>query len=167
MVIRRNGWIYIYLSNQSNQDVFFDNLVVNLKHGPLVEQKVYYAFGIENPGLSTKAIKQNYYDNRIKYNGKELQSKEFTDGTGLEDYDYGARMYDPQIGRWPRPDNRAEVYQNISPYAYVANQPVNAVDHDGNLIIFINGYTAGDNSTAGNQSYWRQYTEKQVAVRQP
>ena len=29
MVVRRNGWIYIYLSNESSQDVYFDNLVIN------------------------------------------------------------------------------------------------------------------------------------------
>ena len=131
LIVRRNGWIYVYLSNQSNQDVFFDNLVVNLKHGPLVEQKDYYPFGMENPALSTQAIKQNYYLNRIKYNGKELQSKEFSDGTGLEDYDYGARMYDPQIGRWMRPDPLSEKYRRWSPYNYCDDNPIRFVDPDG------------------------------------
>ncbi len=130
MVIRRNAWIYVYLSNQSNQDVYFDNLVVNLKHGPLVEQKVYYSFGIENPALSTKAIKQNYYDTRIRYNGKELQSKEFLDGTGLEDYDYGARMYDPQIGRWNGIDALSDSMRRWSPYTYAFNNPARFIDKD-------------------------------------
>jgi RHS repeat-associated protein len=131
MVVRRNGWIYIYLSNESAQDVFFDNLVINLRHGPLVEQKAYYAFGVENPALSTKALKQNYYENRIKYNGKELQTKEFSDGTGLEDYDYGARMYDPQIGRWIRPDPLAEKMRRFSLYNYAYDNPIRFIDPDG------------------------------------
>lgn len=131
MVVRRNGWIYVYLSNQSNQDVFFDNLVVNLKHGPLVEQKDYYSFGMENPALSTQSIKQNYYANRTKYGGKELQNKEFTDGTGLEDYDYGARLYDPQLGRWHAVDRHAAKYENFSLYGFVFNNPINKIDPNG------------------------------------
>jgi RHS repeat-associated protein len=132
MVVRRNGWIYIYLSNQSNQDVFFDNLVVNFKHGPLVEQKVYYGFGIENPALSTKALKQNYYENRNKFNeGSELQNKEFSDGSGLELYDFNARMYDPQIGRFLHVDPLANLDFDISPYAYANNNPILLNDPTG------------------------------------
>ena len=48
---------------------------------------------MENPALSTKAIKYKYDENRCKYNGRELQSKEFSDGTGLESYDYGGTLY--------------------------------------------------------------------------
>jgi len=38
MVLRQKGWIYIYISNQSALNVYFDNLVINPVHGPLVEQ---------------------------------------------------------------------------------------------------------------------------------
>ncbi|HEY4935434.1 MAG TPA: RHS repeat-associated core domain-containing protein [Puia sp.] len=133
MVVRRNGWIYVYLSNQSNQDVFFDNLVVNLKHGPLVEQKDYYPFGMENPALSTKTIKANYYENRIKFNGKELQNKEFTDGTGIEEYDYESRMQDPQLGIWHNIDQLADKSAGWSPYSYTFNNPMRFIDPDGRM----------------------------------
>jgi RHS repeat-associated protein len=132
MVVRRNGWLYVYVSNESNQDVYFDDIVINHKRGPEVEMNNYYAFGLEIPGLNSKAVGFGTNpQNRDKYNGKELQSKEFNDGSGLEDYDFGARNYDPQIGRWFNIDPLSDVSRRWSPYCYVYNNPLIFTDPNG------------------------------------
>ena len=64
------------------------------------------------------------------FNGKELDQE-----TGL--YYYGARYLDSKTSLWLNVDPLAEKYPNISPYAYVANNPINAIDPDGRWIVFI------------------------------
>ena len=49
-------------------------------------------------------------------------------------YDYGARMYMPDIGRWGVLDNYSENYFPISPYSYVANNPAKFIDINGEWI---------------------------------
>lgn len=63
---------------------------------------------------------------QYKYNGKELQ-----DEFGLNFYDYGARNYDPAIGRWMNVDPLAELAPGWTPYRYGFNNPIRYTDPTG------------------------------------
>ena len=76
-------------------------------------------------GISSKALNFGSPQNRFKFNGgNELQSNEFTDGSGLEMFDAINRMYDPQIGRFWQVDELAEANWEESPYSFAHNDPI-------------------------------------------
>ena len=63
-----------------------------------------------------------------------MESDDEVKGEG-NSYDFGARIYDPRVGRWLSRDALADKYPDLSPYNFVANNPLVFIDPDGNRIV--------------------------------
>lgn len=98
----------------------------------------------QSPDFSVPVIKKTakgiglvYLDRSTKRDslpGKEQQNKEFSDESGLKWYYYGARMQDPQRGRFFSTDRFSEKYSSLSPYQYAANNPALNINVNGDSV---------------------------------
>jgi RHS repeat-associated protein len=133
--MKKNGYLYVYVSNESKMNVYFDDIHVEHERGALLEETHYYAWGLVMKGISSKAMSFGGVENKCKYNGKEEQREEFSDGSGLEWLDYGARMYDSQVARWMVVDAKVDKWVGVTPYCYAINDPLKFIDPDGKDLI--------------------------------
>ncbi len=92
--------------------------------GEILQENHYYPFGMNTNGPWMNDAAAN--DKPYQYNGKELESF-----GGLGWNDYGARFYDPSIGRFTTVDPMAEAAPGWSPFRYGFNNPLAYTDPTG------------------------------------
>jgi RHS repeat-associated protein len=125
----KNGYAYIYLSNENDDAVYFDNFTVSDTRGRIIEENHYYAFGLKIAGISSVKMgdpNEGSLKNNNLYNDKEL-----FDDADLDWYDYGFRNYDPQIGRFTQLDPLTDEFPELTNYQYASNDPIANIDIDG------------------------------------
>jgi RHS repeat-associated protein len=120
---RRNGGNYTYEYNLNDhlgnvRYTFYKN--PSTGQAERLQSDDYYPFGLRKSGSPISL------NNKNLYNGKELQEE-------LTQYDYGARFYDPVIGRFNSLDPLADLNRKHSPYNYANDNPVRFIDPDGML----------------------------------
>ncbi|QCK15215.1 DUF6443 domain-containing protein [Mangrovivirga cuniculi] len=126
----QTGYLYIYTSYESSNTswrVYFDDVRIEVnKKIEIIQSEDYYPFGL----TFNEYQRRGFRENKFLYNGKELQ-----DDFDLNWMDYGARMYDAEIGRFNRIDRYSNIFSLLSPYNYTANNPINFKDKNGDYII--------------------------------
>ncbi|MDX8568638.1 DUF6443 domain-containing protein [Elizabethkingia sp. HX XZB] len=117
--LTKNKYIYNYTDHLGNVRLSYTKGASG--GAEIIEENNYYPFGLKHQGYNSTSLANNAY--QYKYNGKELQE------TGM--YDYGARMYMPELGRWGVVDPLAEQYQLMSSYHFTGNNPIMMIDSNG------------------------------------
>ncbi len=101
-----------------------DDVTVDYYVADVVSQSDYFPFGMLLPNRNESTPEYRY-----GFNGME-KDDEVTNQEGTS-YDFGARFYNPRVGRWLSRDALEFKYPYLSPYNYVANSPTTLVDKDG------------------------------------
>jgi RHS repeat-associated protein len=124
--ITEDGYIQAFLVNETEEQVWFDDFTVTTELPAIVQETHYDPWGLELKGLG-------FQDEKIKENKYLYNGKEYIPDVDLNFYDYGARMYDPVLGRWSVVDPLADHPKQIglSPYNAMWNNPIRYNDPDG------------------------------------
>ena len=108
-----NGFLYVYVSNESSETVDFDNLTIIHKGGRYLEENHYYPYGMLIEGLS--------YHSRTNPSESKFNGDWYEGGNNLYDYFTPYRSYDPAIERWNQID---PLHENANGYFAFGGNPV-------------------------------------------
>lgn len=106
------------------EDHLGNKRIVQDEQGKVESTYNYYPFGIIFDHWAELYAQSKHQP--FKFNGKELYNM-----FDFYAYDFGARLYNPLIGRWLGIDPQCEKYYNWSPYAFCADNPINIIDPNG------------------------------------
>lgn len=103
---------------------------MDIESESILNAQVYHPFGMLMPDRKFSSDKY-----RFGFNGKENDNEVKYDPNGDQivgsQQDYGARIYDPRIGRWLSVDPLINKYPSLSPYSFVNNNPIYNIEVDG------------------------------------
>ena len=116
------GYLQVYVANESDQEVYFDDMTVEHTPQLIVQENHYYPFGLELKGIQKKGTPEH----RFKFNGVENEQS-----FGLNWNETHFRSYDVQLGRWHQIDPKAEKFFGHSPYVAFNNNPLFYTDPMG------------------------------------
>ncbi|MEM9299704.1 MAG: RHS repeat-associated core domain-containing protein, partial [Bacteroidota bacterium] len=121
-VVQQEGFAYVYLTNESNAEVYFDDIEVTVKESAVIQSNGYYPFGLLHANSWTRIsdLKNNFLYNA----GSELNEQ-------TKNYETFYRDYDPALGRFNQIDPLASSFTNWTPYNYAFNDPVALNDPNG------------------------------------
>ncbi len=102
----------------------------------VVQENHYYPFGMNLEG--TDFLNPLNPKNRYRYTGQEK-----IDEGDLGWYDYGARWYDPSVGRMMQVDPMAEYLYGHTPYNSMLNNPIRFTDPNGDFLPQLIGAVVG------------------------
>jgi len=125
----KNGYAFVYVSNESDEMVYFDNMQVAHVRKHILEERHYYAYGAKIATLSScklPDVNEGNVKNNYQYQG---DFSEMDEDIGWNDFEL--RNYDAQIARWMQQDP----YQEFpSPYTAMGNDPISHVDPTGGFL---------------------------------
>jgi len=137
-----------------NTDHLGNNREVVAEDGTVLQEINYYPFGTP------------YYD-QAGCKGEKVQpykfgNKEFDMMYGFNTYDFGARQYNPVVPVWNKVDPLCELFQDVSPFTYCHDNPINSIDINGmfdsqdEAINYANSHSAGISNVhyASDQNEW-------------
>lgn len=149
---QQDGFVEVYLANESYEAAWFDDMSVQHVEPMLVQENHYDPWGLNLAGIE----KQGAPEHMFQYNDKEKIDE-------LGWYDYLARQYDPQLGRFLSVDPAADLMRRHSAYNYAFDNPIRFTDPDGMVpgdFIDEKGKVVGSDGKTDGRVYVIKTTEK-------
>jgi len=154
-------YVFSYTDHLGNIRVKYAQNPANGNQIEILEEDHYYPYGLKHIGYNgnhttwdvtpggqiTLTPVNPFLGDTYKY---KFGGKEYQDEFDINTYDFGARNYDPALGRWMNIDPLAEAMRRHSPYNYAFNNPIYFIDPDGMMALPPGDFIDQNGNNIGN-----------------